>query len=75
MCHTLTAPVSSTCEPRCTVFATFSNAAANSRSTGAAYIGFAPSITSHSTLPAFMSATSAFKSATCSLGSGFTVSV
>ena len=52
MCHTLTAPVSSTCVPRCAVFGTFSKADANSRSTGAEYIGFTPSITSHSTLPA-----------------------
>ena len=33
--HADTTPVSSTCEPRCTVFGTLSNAAANSRSAGA----------------------------------------
>ena len=75
MCHTEMLPVSSTCEPRCTVLGTFSNAAANSKSTGAEYIGFVPSITSHCTLPAFMSPTSDLKSATCSEGIGFTVSV
>ena len=58
MCHVEKNPVSSTCDPRCTVFGTALNASAKFRSAGALYSGLVPNITSHFTLPVFMSATS-----------------